>query len=46
MPDNYGKKSGCEILSSYDGIAHVRIQRGIGGPDTPLKNNKYVYGFL
>ena len=24
-----------EILSRYDDIAHVRIQRGIGGPDTP-----------
>ena len=34
------------MLSRYDDIAHARIQRRIGGPDTPLENNKYVYGFL
>ena len=34
------------IVSRYDDIAHVRIQRGIGGPDTPLESNKHVYGFL
>ena len=41
-------RSGTVInISRYDDIAHVRIQRGIGGPDTlPLENNKYVHGFL
>ena len=40
-------RSGTVIkLSRYDDIAHVRIHRGIGGPDTPLENNKYVHGFL
>ena len=34
-------------ISLYDDIAHVWIQRGIGGPDIPpLENNKYVYVFL
>ena len=40
-------RSGTVInVVRYDDIAHVRIQRGIGGPNTLLENNKYVHGFL
>ena len=47
MPDNYGYRPDCDkYCPRYIDIDHVRIQWGIGGPDTPPGKNKYVYGFL